>query len=267
MLRAYARLVDTPLFIFAVMAGGLVLGTVARFLVPGRQRLSLAETTIIGMIGAGVGGFAYNLFAGGEGLDRITIGSVLSALIASILVLGVGTWLAERFGLREDPPPSAAELIAGGESASVEFKSTARWNTHSGEKDPRMEMIISKTVAGFLNADGGTLIIGVDDDGSPVGLERDLSLMKAPDHDRYELWLTDHLGRTLGKPALAFVSVRFEPYAGHEVVVVTIEASDRPVFVDEPKGGRTADFYVRMGNSTRKMLTDEFADYQRSRWR
>jgi len=39
------------------------------------------------------------------------------------------------------------------------------------------------------------------------------------------------------------------------------------VFVDEPKGGRTADFYVRMGNSTRRLLTDEFAEYQRSRWK
>ncbi len=258
---------DTPLFIFAVMAGGFVLGTVARFFVPGRQRLSLAETTIIGMVGAGLGGFAYNLVAGADGLDGITVGSILSAVVASVLVLAASTWLAERFGWHDEPPPTAAELIAGGESAAVEFKSTARWNTHTGEKDPRMELTIARTVAGFLNADGGTLIVGVDDDGRPVGLDQDLSLMKAPDHDRYELWLTDHLGRTLGKPALAFVTVAFEPYAGHEVVMVTIEPSDRPVFLDEPKGGRTADFYVRMGNSTRKMLTDEFADYQRSRWK
>lgn len=258
---------NTPLFIFAVMAAGFVLGMAARFFVPGRQRLSLAETTIIGMLGAGLGGTAYNLTVGEASLDRITAGSVVAALIASIVVLAAGTWLAERFGWRDERAPSAAQLIAGGESASVEFKSTARWNTHMGERDPRMEMVIARTVAGFLNADGGTLVIGVDDDGRPVGLERDLALMKAPDHDRYELWLTDHLERTLGKPALAFISTDFARYAGDDIVVVTIAPSDRPVFVDEPKGGRTADFYVRMGNSTRKMLTDEFADYQRSRWR
>jgi len=66
--------------------------------------------------------------------------------------------------------------------------------------------------------------------------------MKEPDHDRYELWLVDHLQRTLGKPAMASVTIGFEPYAGEYVVVVTVEASDRPVFLDEPKGGRTADF-------------------------
>ena len=90
--------------------------------------------------------------------------------------------------------------------------------------------------------------------------------MKAPDHDRYQLWLTDHLERTLGKPSLAFVTVSFEPYRSEVVVVVRIDPSDRPVFLNERKGGRTADFYVRMGNSTRKLLTDEFADYQQSRW-
>lgn len=258
---------DTPLFILAIIAGGFVLGTVARFLVPGRQRLSLAETAIIGMVGAAIGGTAYNLLVGDDGLDRITLGSVLAAVAASVLVLAIGTWLADRFGWHDRRDPTAAEVIAAGESASVEFKSTARWNVHTGEKDPRMELVIAKSVAGFLNGEGGTLIIGVDDDGRPVGLEGDLALMKQPDHDRYELWLTDHLERTLGKPALAFVTTSFEPYAGDTVVVLRIAPSDRPVFVDEPKGGRTADFYVRMGNSTRKMLTDEFAEYQRSRWR
>ena len=142
-----------------------------------------------------------------------------------------------------------------------------RWNLHTSSKDNKIELVVAKTVAGFLNADGGTLIIGVNDEGEPLGLDDDLSLMKAPDHDRYELWLTDYLERTLGKPAIAFVDTAFEPYRGEYVVVVRVQPSDSPVFLDEPKGGRTADFYVRMGNSTRKLLTDEFAEYQRSRWR
>jgi hypothetical protein len=91
--------------------------------------------------------------------------------------------------------------------------------------------------------------------------------MKEPDHDRYQLWLVDYLQRTLGKPAVAFVTIEFEPYAGQYVVVVTVAQSDRPVFLDAPKGGRTADFYVRMGNSTRSLLTDEFNEYQQSRWK
>src|SRR5205823_2592336 len=48
------------------------------------------------------------------------------------------------------------ELIAGDETYEVEFKSTARWNLREGRKDKRMEDAVVKTIAGFLNTDGGT---------------------------------------------------------------------------------------------------------------
>ena len=258
---------QTPLFIFAIIAGGLVLGLIARWILPGDQRLSLAETTLIGMIGAGIGATGINIVFGAGEFDRLSLATIVGAIIGSVLVLAVGSWLADRFGWRAGPEPDISEIIAGGESASVEFKSTARRNLFTGERDDKIELAIAKTVAGFLNADGGELVIGVDDEGKVVGLDDDLSVMKAPDHDRYELWLTDFLDATLGSPALAFIAVRFDPYDGNYVVVVTVLPSDSPVFINEPKGNRTADFYVRMGNSTRRLLTDEFADYARSRWK
>ncbi len=256
----------TSLFILAILVAGLLLGSIARFLVPGEQRLSLAETTIIGMVGAAFGGGAVNLLTGNADADRLDVGTAIGAIAASVIVLTVFLWLADHFQWHDKPPRPIAEVIADGESATVEFKSTARVNTHTGARDDKMELAIARTVAGFLNGDGGVLIIGVDDAGRAVGLAKDLATMKAADHDRYELWLHDHLQTTLGKPALADVAVSIEPYAGEHVVVATVEPSDRPVFLDEPKGGRTADFYVRMGNSTRRMLTDEFNEYQRSRW-
>ena len=261
---------ETALFIFGILIAGFVFGTIARFLVPGHQPFSLAETTIIGMVGAAIGAIAVNAIFGTREVDRIDFGSIVGGIVGSVLVLIVATLVVEHFGWRddkEDARSDVAGIIEGGETSTVEFKSTSRWNVHTQARDDRMELVITKTVAGFLNADGGTLVIGVDDDGNPVGLDRDLSLMKAPDHDRYQLWLTDHLQTTLGKPALAFIAVSFEPYRDDTVVVVRMRPSDRPVFVNEPKGNRTADFYVRMGNSTRKLLTDEFAEYQASRWR
>ena len=259
---------ETALLIFGILIGGFILGSIARFIVPGHQPFSLAETTIIGMVGAALGAIATNLVFGAASVSDIGPESILGGIIGSVLVLAVATWLGDHLGWRrsDSPPSSIADVIEAGESDSVEFKSTARWNMHTGSKDDRMELAIARTVAGFLNGEGGLLVIGVDDDGVPVGLGWDLALMKAPDHDRYQLWLTDHLERTLGKPSLAFVTVSFEQYRSEVVVVVRIDPSDRPVFLNERKGGRTADFYVRMGNSTRKLLTDEFADYQQSRW-
>ncbi len=257
----------TSLFILAILVAGLGLGSIARFLVPGEQRLSLAETTIIGMVGAAFGGGTVNLLTGNADPDRLEVGTVIGAIAASVIVLAVFLWLADHFRWHGAAPRAVSEIVAEGESSMVEFKSTARVNLHTGVRDDKMELTIAKTVAGFLNADGGTLIIGVDDNGRALGLDKDLATMKSPDHDRYELWLHDHLLSTLGKPALADVAVSIDPYAGEYVVVVTVQPSDRPVFVDAPKGGRTADFYVRMGNSTRRMLTDEFNEYQRSRWK
>ena len=254
--------------VLLILALGLVTGLAARWIIPGHQPLSIAETTILGVIGSAVGGTIAEVFFGweiqGDGFD---IRSGVAALAGSVIVIGAFTFVAERIGWRRKPEPTIAELIAAGESHDVEFKSTARWNLHTDKKDDRMELVIAKTVAGFLNGDGGTLVIGLDDDGHPIGLDQDLSTMKSPDHDRYELWLRDYLERTLGKPALAFVTIEFVPFRGRDIVGVTVAQSDRPVFLDEPKGNRTADFYVRMGNSTRKMLTDEFNEYRATRWK
>lgn len=43
---------------------GLVVGLAARFLVPGRQSMGLISTTVIGIVGALVGGFIYSLIRG-----------------------------------------------------------------------------------------------------------------------------------------------------------------------------------------------------------
>lgn len=56
---------------------------------------------------------------------------------------------------------SVADLITSGETNAIEFKSTLRTNLHTGEKDPRMEMAVLKSVAGFLNAKGGTLVVDI----------------------------------------------------------------------------------------------------------
>src|ERR1700704_5238042 len=52
-----------------------------------------------------------------------------------------------------------------GSGTNIEFKSTLRINLHTRQKDSKMELAVLKTVAAFLNMSGGTLVIGVADDG------------------------------------------------------------------------------------------------------
>lgn len=155
------------------------------------------------------------------------------------------------------------ELLSTGESASVEFKSSARWNQHTQQKDPLIEQQVVKTVAGFMNTHGGTLLIGVDDRGNPVGLETDYKTVQKGDRDRYENWLTTLCETCIGKPAAANVAISFEVIDGQEVCRLDVKPGDRPVFV---RSGTTADLYVRLNNSTRLLNTQEAVEYISSRW-
>ena len=157
---------------------------------------------------------------------------------------------------------SARELIEQGESRTVEFKSSARWNLHKGDKDPAIEHEIVKTVAGFMNAHGGTLLIGVSDDRHPVGLQNDYKLTKKGNRDprdAFENWLTDLFDHSIGKPALANVRVSFEEIDGHDVCHVEVRPSRQPVYV---RAKQSIDyFYVRLNNGTRLLTVEEAISY------
>ena len=71
-------------------------------------------------------------------------------------------------------------IIRNGESEIVEFKSTLRINTHTKAHDKGVEFSSLKTVAAFMNTEGGTLVIGLEDNGNPIGMEAD----KFPNEDK-----------------------------------------------------------------------------------
>jgi predicted HTH transcriptional regulator len=131
-----------------------------------------------------------------------------------------------------------------------------------------MEQVIAKTVCGFLNADGGTLLIGVDDEGTPLGLDADLAVMKFPDVDRYQLWLRDLLSSTLGRSAAGAVEVEFSTVPepdGPLVCRVTCPSASRPTYLRATKTAEP-EFWLRIGNSTRQLDLADATDYVMHRW-
>lgn len=203
-----------------------------------------------------------------DGWHEMTYGEFLVArrrMLAQVIKAGFERL---REGTHDDDAQivAIADVVTAGESDTVEFKATARYNQHTQARDARIELAIVKTVAAFANAKGGTLVIGVNDDGKPVGLENDLALMNKPDVDRYQLWLTDLLQNTIGKPAAASIDVAFPQLDGHQVCRVSVRPSVLPVFVNEPGGPEAADFYARIGNSTRQLTAAELLDYMKTRW-
>lgn len=236
-----------------VLLIGAVLGLLSRLILRGRSSVPVSGSILAGIVGSVIGAVVTHIVTGTP--EDIRVGLVLLfSVIGTVAVLLV----AERFIRR--PPPTALELIQAGESARVEFKSTARHNLRSGQRDDRIEAVIAKTLAGFLNTRGGTLIIGVDDDGAVLGLDADLVHMRAPDLDRFELWLHDYLTRVLGAPAVSRLRVTFPYVGGTAVCRVDASPSRRPVFVRPAKGDDVL-FFARFGNSTRQLSVAEAIDY------
>ncbi len=160
------------------------------------------------------------------------------------------------------------EYLAGGESQTVEFKATARWNVHVGQPDKKMEHVIGKTVCGFLNAEGGRLFVGIDDDGQPLGLEPDFrTFPRSPNADGFELWLRQHLDANLSVLTAGTVKITFEQITDEQICVVTVAASGKPVFA-KPLEGRSepTEFWVRVGNATKQLHGDDMVMYQKEHW-
>jgi uncharacterized membrane protein YeaQ/YmgE (transglycosylase-associated protein family) len=249
---------EIPVAMTLALLFGALLGLAMRRLMGRRVRLGWAEAVVSGVAGSVLGALLVTVLRGGY-VREFWVGTLLAAILGTIAVMSLVGYLTRR------PQPSVTELIAGGESQSVEFKSTARCNLHTGQRDDRIEMVIAKTVAALANSGGGDLLIGVDDDGTALGLDDDLKFMKSPDLDRYELWLRDHLAKTIGAALTSAVEVTFPVVDGQPVCHLRILPATQPVFL-APGKGQAVQMWVRVGNSTRQLAVDEALRYAVDRW-
>jgi hypothetical protein len=160
--------------------------------------------------------------------------------------------------------PEIAALLVAGENANVEFKSSARWDLRENKKNAAMEQVILKTVAAFLNSEGGTLLLGVSDDGAVLGLEHDYQTLQKKNADGYELFLGDLLLTHYGKDLSRFLKFSFHDVDGKQVCRIVIEPAPRAVWVKE---GNDEHLYARAGNSTRRLSTKEAIEYCKTRFK
>lgn len=151
------------------------------------------------------------------------------------------------------------EIAQNGESGTVEFKSTLRMNLHINAKDKKMENSVIKTLAGFLNRDGGTLLIGIADDGSPLGIEAD----KFESEDRMSLHLVNLVKSQMGPTAMTRIRIEYGTYQDHRIMKIVCDPSPFPIYV---KDGPNEHFYVRMGPSTDELPASKIQEYIKHRF-
>lgn len=156
-----------------------------------------------------------------------------------------------------------AALIATGENDALEFKSSFRWDLQEQRTNRALETVILKSLAGFLNGSGGTLLIGVADDGTVLGLEADYKTLKRQDRDGFDQVLMGAVATQLGGDLAPSIQIVFHTFKGHEVCRVIVSPAPRPVFLEQ---GGNPKFYLRAGAATRELNVKEAIDFQASRW-
>jgi hypothetical protein len=144
--------------------------------------------------------------------------------------------------------------IGKGEGNQAEFKSTFRVNLHTGQPDKKMEHAVLKTLAAFLNSNGGTLFIGVNDDAEVIGLASD----NFPNEDKMALHMDSLIRSKLGGAVFACVKPEFGEIDGNRFFAVECAPSDKPVFL---KNGDAEEFYIRAGASSPELPASHMHDY------
>lgn len=178
-------------------------------------------------------------------------------------------------------------LIRGGENEFVEFKSSALWSksfskaeiaasesrdVHRYGRDTS-KIIIAKTIAGFLNTDGGNLVIGIREnkggqENEITGIEKEFTLLKDPCADGFRRMLIDEIIRKY-LPAEIFnhlgryIRIHFMKAEDHTLCWLEIKKADDAVFL------RIQDdelFFIRIDAETRQIADKALVDYVRKRF-
>lgn len=161
-----------------------------------------------------------------------------------------------RSGLNED----IRKLISGGEGENLEFKSTLRWNIRAKKIDAAIELSAIKSVAGFLNTRGGTLLIGVDDKGQVVGLEED----RFEDEDKLQLHFWNRIRDSIGNEHCDLIHARIKNIEGRSVLRIDCRSSRIPVYVRWKQSGQEVKspiFFVRTGPKTDSLDLPQAVQY------
>lgn len=115
-----------------------------------------------------------------------------------------------------------------------------------------------------MNSEGGTLLIGVTDDGNVNGIEDDINSLKRKDRDGFEQHLIQVLSSKYLNPEFgAYYRVSIEPIDDKTICAVKVDRSPKAVFL---KDNQTSEFYVRTGNTTRPLDAQAQFEYIGMHW-
>ena len=144
-----------------------------------------------------------------------------------------------------------------------------RWDLKAQTVNKKLEEIVIKTIAAFANAQGGTLLIGVADNGEILGLEGDYHALGGANRDKFELHLRNLLNEQFGASLVTLkIKVTFPAINEVEICQIDVQPASSPVVITiKDKDGRAQEkFYVRSGNSSQEVSMAEMQAYLSERF-
>jgi len=143
------------------------------------------------------------------------------------------------------------ELIKKGEGKQVEFIATLCFDIREQQKNEHIKLSIAKTLAAFLNTDGGLLFIGINDNGDICGLENDYQTFESENkQDSFRRKLNNIIRDFIGKECHQYIDAKFYSHNDKEFMVVTVNKSSFPVTLTNKS---EKEFYIRGIADTEKL--------------
>lgn len=152
-------------------------------------------------------------------------------------------------------------LIHSDESKTLEFKETYRLCTKTKEVRKDLEDTVMKTIAGFLNSDGGTLLIGVRDNKEVSGIDIEIDKFHKGSVDKFLLQFSNTLKARIGEQYYPFIEYTISQISSSlRVFVIHCKPSDFECWLDN------SSFYVRTNPATYLLEGPKITQYCKTRF-
>lgn len=149
--------------------------------------------------------------------------------------------------------------IRGGETKVLEFKETFCLDVKKQTKEKWIEFSVLKTIAGFLNSEGGKLLIGVNDQKQILGVDKEIAkLFKSK--DKLLLHLKNILKSNFGEKVYTYLNSSFHLIRNKEIFIIECKKSNEPIWLNGNE------FYVRTNPATDKLDGPNLVSYIKERF-
>ncbi|MBD80513.1 MAG: hypothetical protein CL840_16470 [Crocinitomicaceae bacterium] len=188
---------------------------------------------------------------------------LLSAFLLFVVISKYGNQIKDLPQIHVDRKRAKVDLIKlieKGESKHLEFKSTVRYHLKAERNDKVIEMAWLKGIAGFLNTEGGIMLLGITDDGDVHGIEMD----NFDSEDKCRLHIKNLITRYIGVESLGYLNIQFVTVDSRQIVIIETEPASNPFYVQVNNEDQ---FYIRTGPASSKLSVSETVEYVKANFR